>query len=526
MIKIAVFLNVFCLLILAVASCSKRDDISSKEYYLDAFDVGRIADLSDGWISGINLIPVKLDSMETSYVGYFWLNRDTLYFSDMYYFYIYSLRPDGSIISRHVGRGQGPNEVTHFDFSIPFADGYYLHSTSNQYRYFFNNQWQMENQGVVYWAWQRWGKKEFEYQVNHPDPASKNFYDEYVLSYLLPVWLNQMQQWDSTHIAVYVITGLPKLNWLDNTGHYYDYTRIIALIDVHTGEVDRILGRRSPFFLEKPNIPTMDFIGFTQAADTLFVSFFPDSAIYMIDKMEDRAIGKFGRKGRNMNTSYMSINSWAEEWEREKEDWDTYGFYTYLKYDEKRQLLFWGYQQGAHSEYDGLQIYKNHALIGDVDVPKGFYLIGYYNDQLIGAIEDKEIKELELYYYKVNFEMQQTSPDSLQDSVVLMDGNGLLVGENTIRAGTFQAGDTITCNFRFVNQGSEPVRIIDHSVSCDCSDLIYNDKDIMVNDTVVVTMIIDTTGKSVGDHSSVAVLKTTGKRRFYDVTTHYTITGE
>jgi len=280
---------------------------------------------------------------------------------------------------------------------------------------------------------------------------------------------------------------------------------------------------RSPIFIEKFSMPTLDYIGFTQVADTLFVSFFPDSVIYMIDKHEDRAFSKFGRQGRNMNTDYEMIHSIEEYQERERTDTDTYGYYTCLKYDEKRQWMFRGYTQGAHSQFDGLQIYKNHALIGDVDVPKGFSIVGYLNNQLIGAVEDKEVRELELKFYHVNFEMENASENILSENTEVLDRNGFLVGANTLQAGVVQANDSVVCEFRFVNRGSEPVKIVDYTVSCDCSELIYNDKEIPVNDTVVIKMIIDTAGKSVGNHSSVAVLKTNGKRRFYDITAHYTI---
>ena len=405
--RIFISLIVIYLSTLVISSCG-RNDISSKDYYGEAPDVGRIADLSDEFISGINLLPVKLDSMETSYVGYFWLNRDTLYFSDLYYYYIYSIRPDGSIINRHIGRGQGPNEVTLFYYSIPVIDGYYLFTGYEAYLY--DNQWKQTLHGSVYWG----GKNGEGFRIKtKPNPSEPIFYEHYIFL------KENIQLWDSTHIAMKVETAFPNFYWLNNTGHYYDYSRIIALVNFYTGEVDKVIGRRSPFFLKKPNLPSMDHLGFTQVGDTLFVSFLPDSVIYMIDKINDRAIGKFGRKGRNMNTEYVSMNSFEESWEREKEDWETLGYYTYLKYDEKRQLLFRGYQQGAHSQYDGLQIYKNHALIGDVDVPKGFYPIGYLNDQLIGAIDDKEIKELDLYFYHVNFEMSNSTASLMQDKTLI-----------------------------------------------------------------------------------------------------------
>jgi len=399
--------GLYLLSTLVVTSCS-RNDISSKEYYRDVPSLGGIANSSEESISGIHLVPIKVDSMETSYVGYFWNNRDTLYYSDLYYHYIYSLRPDGSIIERYIGRGQGPDEVINFDFSIPFADGYYLHSTYSHYRYFFDNYWKKTNHGHVFWCWKRWTKQEYGKRVNNPVPSDRCYYEDDVLSYILTTSQNQIQRWDSTHVAVYVSCLLPKFNGYDNSSLYYNYSRIIALVDVHTGEVERVIGRRPPVYLEKSNIPNMDHAVFSPVDDTVFVSFFPDSIIYMIDKAEDRPIGQFGQQGRNMNTSYVRTHTIKEAEEREKKDWDTFGFYTYLKYDEKRQWLFRGYRQGAHSQYDGLQIYKNHTLIGDVDVPKGFYLIGYLNDQLIGGIEDTEIKELDLHFYQVNFEIDNT----------------------------------------------------------------------------------------------------------------------
>ena len=114
-------------------------------------------------------------------------------------------------------------------------------------------------------------------------------------------------------------------------------------------------------------------------------------------------------------------------------------------------------------------------------------------------------------------------PQQQKEIIEKLDGNGLLVGINRQQIGLFNEKDTITCDFLFINQGSEPVKIIEHTVSCDCSELRYNGKDIMVKDTVIISMVIHTKGKNVGNHSSVAVIKTNGKRRFYDITAYYSI---
>jgi len=288
--------------------------------------------------------------------------------------------------------------VPDFSISVPFGNGYYLHS-DNAVAYLFNNKWTLTGHVPI-----NWGifNPIIIRRINNPNPAEILFYGDNTFM------TDHIQQWDSIHVAFYVDIDLPTLNGYMNAEHYYKYSRIIALVNVHTGEVERIFGRRSPVFLEKSNIPNMDYIGFAQVRDTVLVSFFPDSTVYMLDKHNDCAIGKFGRQGRNMNTAYVRTHTISEADERRWTDWETFGYYTYLKYDEKRQLLFRGYKQGAHSQYDGLQIYKNQTLLGDVDVPKGFYIVGYCNDQLIAAIEDEEINDLALYFYMINLEYDYT----------------------------------------------------------------------------------------------------------------------
>ena len=381
------------ILILNIISCG-RDDISSIEYYSNVPDVRRVIEPSESSISGVSLVPIKVDSMETSFIGHFWIKADTLYFTDQYYLYVYSMRTDGSIIGRHVGKGRGPGEVPFFHFCVPFSDGYYMYAGSNA-SYRFDSKWRQTGVTPVHWGGKNYS--EAKRKMNRPNPAETIFYQEDAS------FSDHIQQWDSTHVAMYVSCGLPKFNHYMNAELFYGYSRIIALVNVQTGYVDRVFGRRSPVFLEKSNIPAFNSIGFAQTDDAVFVSFFPDSTIYILDKEIDQAIGKFGRQGRNMNTAYIRTYTLEDGYERERVDLNIFGYYSYLKYDKKRKLLFRGYSQGEHSQYDGLQIYKNNALIGDVDVPKGFSIVGYCNGQLIAAIEDKEIKELALHFYFVNF---------------------------------------------------------------------------------------------------------------------------
>ena len=70
---------------------------------------------------------------------------------------------------------------------------------------------------------------------------------------------------------------------------------------------------------------------------------------------------------------------------------------------------------------------------------------------------------------KSSNQAQNTSVQLPQESIEAMDGDGFLVGKNSLHVGMVHEGDTITCKFLFVNQGNEPVKIIEYDVSCQCS---------------------------------------------------------
>ena len=114
--------------------------------------------------------------------------------------------------------------------------------------------------------------------------------------------------------------------------------------------------------------------------------------------------------------------------------------------------------------------------------------------------------------------------ETQEQSMEKLDGNGFLIGNNRLNLGEFSDNDTIICKFTFINQGSEPLEILEHSVSCDCTRLDYKRNAIMINDTIVFTMIIHTKDKREGDHFSSALIKTNGKRRFYDLIANFTVT--
>lgn len=62
-------------------------------------------------------------------------------------------------------------------------------------------------------------------------------------------------------------------------------------------------------------------------------------------------------------------------------------------------MLFRSYQKGIGCASDGLQIYQDGILIGDVDVPKGLKIMGYVKPYYYSYVLPNEEKE-KLYLYR------------------------------------------------------------------------------------------------------------------------------
>lgn len=130
----------------------------------------------------------------------------------------------------------------------------------------------------------------------------------------------------------------------------------------------------------------------------IYVTYEADSCIYVYDK-NNHITAKFGFAGKNMDTHYTSTPTLAEVKKNYRKERKQRGYYNWIEYDDVNGLLFRSYQKGKHAPVDGLQIYKNHNLIADVDVPKHFKVMGYiepYYYSYVIADEDNE----KLYLYR------------------------------------------------------------------------------------------------------------------------------
>ena len=100
-----------------------------------------------------------------------------------------------------------------------------------------------------------------------------------------------------------------------------------------------------------------------------------------------------------------------------------------VEYVDETGLLFRSYRKGGGSVTDGLQVYRDGVLVGDVDVPLGFRMAGY----------------VEPYYYSY------VVPDERGSGCICSVSNGLPHRKNKFRA----LARCFSLFFFYMNQSAE-----------------------------------------------------------------------
>ena len=100
-----------------------------------------------------------------------------------------------------------------------------------------------------------------------------------------------------------------------------------------------------------------------------------------------------------MDLNYKTITTLEESRKNWRNERLTKGYYNWLEYVDETGLLFRSYQKGEARSTDGLQIYKDGVLIGDVSVPKGLKVMGYIAPYYYSYVIPNEEKEF-MYLYR------------------------------------------------------------------------------------------------------------------------------
>ena len=192
-------------------------------------------------------------------------------------------------------------------------------------------------------------------------------------------------------------------NMVDHGVPYVQQSNRLAVIDMesHNGSV---LVRGYPeAYAEAPNkMFSAHYIRFDLLPEKkMLISFEATPELYVCD-MEGHPERVFGLPGRDMVQDYLTVNSFdREEIKKYRQNREEKGFYGTVKAIGK--WVFRSYQKGGGAQEDGLQIYENEVLVGDVSVPKGFEVIGMRGDVVISNVRYDEETE-RLYCYEFSLE--------------------------------------------------------------------------------------------------------------------------
>lgn len=367
-------------------SCEK-EKITSKVYYDTLENSNRKVIFADKIRVTIDTLVAPTD-IETSFNGNFTISKNSIVFNDVFFGYLFEFDKNLKLLSKNFGIGNKSNELKGADYIVysDITNKYYVLSSKKGILAVINSKFQKEKEFKINFNI----KRPMEKVIHEPLPYLMDSYElDYGYDGILKVF-------DEYHLAIAITSSHPKFNGYFNSKFYYENSRILALINLKKGYIDRLIGRRPPLYL-KNQLPNYDHFNYEIKNNTIYLNFYPEATIYKIDKEEDVVQSAFGVQGSEMKTNYTRTYSYEEAYMREFEDYNKYNFYNSLYVDDN--LIFRGYSKN-NTKKDGLQIYKNVVLIADLNFPKGYNIIGkidnayYASKNVIKRKEDMHLLKL------------------------------------------------------------------------------------------------------------------------------------
>ncbi|WP_339754745.1 hypothetical protein [Algoriphagus aquimarinus] len=345
---------------------------------------------------------LELEQVSFNYEGFVGkgsveLEGDKLLFLDRLSMQVLEFDQEGGFLGISISNGDGPSEIPKFQIYASaedkryFMDGYAISE--------YNEANELSRRKLI----------DFYHNSDMKDIESNPRFDDAGI-YEVKYWANQLEVRDG-YAYTKIESSNPGFNFVMHK-EYYEKAPLYGKVDLSTGKVVELLGKRPAIYQNYNNIPHFDYYFHDFLDSEIYISFEPDSLIYILN--EDFEVQEaFGNKGIGMDQSYREVST--------VEDWEDYwrinqtqkGFYKYIKVIPEDELVFRTYTTGnpdpnsfeLGTNPQRLQIYHQKRLIGDVEVPNFFSVIGkigdyYYAD---GSLDNPDNEELVVYKFKLNY---------------------------------------------------------------------------------------------------------------------------
>lgn len=314
---------------------------------------------------------------DVSYWGFSGVCEDSLYFFDRALSYYYKISTAGKVGSRSLGLGHGPGEVPvqrllNVSYSDKLKTLIMMGGTYDAYLFDSTRQ-----------------VKEVRLKVDNNRKSYKS-------SGAYTIWDELIMRSDGSDFYYNVVGNNEDVDIMKQD--YFTEAAIIMKVNTENGKMFPI-GHYSDFYAQNANslrhLPHIYFD--VDGEGGFFVTYQADTLIYHYDK-NFKLLDSFGFSGKDMDTDYSVSGTDAESIIKALgTDAKKVGFYYWLDYVDG--YVFRSYRKSGKSLTDGLQIYKEGTLLGDVEVPKDFRVIGYIKPYFITRIICDD-KEGGMYFYK------------------------------------------------------------------------------------------------------------------------------
>lgn len=332
-------------------------------------------------VSKIDIHPIEFKINNSSYMGFSGIGKDSLYFFDEFFNHYYHISLDGKIGKKQGGLGRGPGELP---VKNPLEARYCV---SN------NSLIALGGTNDIFIMNQMTNAKRIGYKMDEADVVSYDSATSYTL------WPEIVADCDGKYFY-YNVQGNDDAVGIMHSD-YYEKAALLMRVDINSGEVEPI-GHYSTYYAEnRDKLKHLPFYYFDVAENgDIYVTHQADPLIYRYDS-DFNLKRAFGFDGIDMNTEYSNPGSTQEQFmEAYEKDMQGAGFYYWVHHI--NGYTFRSYKKQGVESQDGLQIYKGETLIGDVEVPANFKVIGYIKPYFVTKIIcDEENEVLKFYKFKL-----------------------------------------------------------------------------------------------------------------------------
>lgn len=357
----------------------------------NSFSAARAVDKKpDIKYTDIKLEKLQLDSVYCSYTGVSSVDESgRIIYYDKYFNFVYTFDGNGKLIEKAIGKGRGPGETTIgqgaeaiFSTSGDMAlvgstlDFDYFRSDMKTHEYF-----------SMYASYDR------------NSTAPDNF-DTYTYQ-----WDNFVGRLRDDILYIAAVSDRDEYSYFTTPDDYIKQSYRIGCIDLIKKENMPMLVKGFPeLYIQHPDKYSSFQNSLFDISDNgrIYLGFESDPHLYECDK-DGMPAFSFGTAGRDIQNDYIPGLEFEDDFNYYLKNREEKGYYSWLEFIDKTGMLFRSYVKGKDAQTDGLQIYRNDkTMIADVDVPKGFKVLGYIEPYYYSQVaEDSEQGKLSVYRFKL-----------------------------------------------------------------------------------------------------------------------------